>query len=145
TIAILFLLGLSFSLYGQLINLEAFGEDFVVQTKQIYLPEYPDAFNPSIIFWKDRYIMSFRSRDPFTKKTNITHIIHLDENFDPVGPIYPLKFEQPSKAVGAVQDPRLIVVEEKLFTIYSDQWNTPSSSLRRVFLSEVSFDGVTYS
>lgn len=45
-----------------LINLEDIAHDYVLETKQIMLPQYPHAFNPSIVRWRGKILLSFQSR-----------------------------------------------------------------------------------
>src|SRR5680860_794343 len=68
-----------------LINLEATRQDFVLETKQINIEGYPDAFNPSIVRWNGKVLMSFRARDPLTNSASLVGFSWLNENFDPVG------------------------------------------------------------
>ena len=42
------------------LDLEKKPQDFVLETIKISVPDYPHAFNPSIIRWQGRLLMSFR-------------------------------------------------------------------------------------
>jgi predicted GH43/DUF377 family glycosyl hydrolase len=129
-------------------DLESELQDFVLETKQIKLPEYPDAFNPSMIHWRGSLLLCFRSRDPSTGITNLLRITELDENFDPTGKIYPLKIYHDELAGCKVQDPRMLVIRDELYIIYSNTWKLPSkkarNKARRVFVSKVLFDGQNF-
>lgn len=96
-------------------------QSFVLTTKQIHIPGYPEAFNPSIIEWKGRYLMSFRNHHPTNDTTDAIYLVWLDDNFDPISEPALLRREgevafSPSKA----QDPRLIVVKDKIYIVYSN-------------------------
>lgn len=96
-------------------------QSFVLDTKRIHIPGYPEAFNPSIVSWKGRLLMSFRSHDPETRSTDLIGLVWLDENFKPISKPTVLKREgevtcDPSKA----QDPRLIVVNDQLHIVYNN-------------------------
>lgn len=102
-------------------DLDTLKRDFVLETRRIQIPEFEHAFNPCIVSWKGRLLMSFRSYDKVTQSTDAIYLVYLDEEFKPISkPVclerngeYPLQI---SKA----QDPRLIVVEGKLHIIYSN-------------------------
>lgn len=48
-------------LHAEFVNLEDMSQDFVLEAKQLYIPGYPHAFNPSIIEWNNSMLMSFRT------------------------------------------------------------------------------------
>ena len=101
-----------------LVDLEDSAQDFVLETKQIAVPGYPDAFNPSITPWRGSYLMSFRTRNPLTKRADQFGLILLDKNFMPAG--QPQLLEIPFNNTYSVpwtstqetilQDPRLIAI-----------------------------------
>lgn len=126
-----------------LFDLEIMAQDFVLQTKQIELPEYPGAFNPSIIRWQDSILLSFRIRDPITKGTDGIGLIWLDEDFNPKGTPQVLSiFYKEKKPISKQQDPRLIQIGESLFLVYNnviDPINHPE--LRRMHYVELFYDG----
>src|SRR5262249_10385969 len=76
-------------------DLEMMAQPFVLETKRICIPEFPDAFNPSIIRWEDRLLMCFRTYHPQTRSTNEIALIELNEEFEPNGKPKFLKFLQP--------------------------------------------------
>ncbi len=68
------------------IDVDATIAEFILEEKQILVPGYPDAFNPSIIRWDDgRLLMSFRTRDPGTNTANLVGFVFLNEDYSPVG------------------------------------------------------------
>lgn len=102
---------------------EIFSQDFVLETKRIYLPGYPDAFNPSIVRWKGKLLMSFRNIANPKDSYNSSEIglVWLNEQFDPVSlpQILPLGNLTPFWPKRA-EDARLIIIDGHLFLIYSD-------------------------
>jgi predicted GH43/DUF377 family glycosyl hydrolase len=47
---------------GPLIDFEEeMRSDFVLETKKIDVPGFPDAYNPSLVKWKDGFLLSFRT------------------------------------------------------------------------------------
>lgn len=120
------------------LNLEDLAQDFVLETKQIQIPEYKDAFNPSIIRWNDAILMVFRIRNPENGSTNQMGFIWLDEAFNPISSPQVLERRHldpliPSQA----QDPRLISIDHTLYLLYNDVKTLSSSSNRRMFIAEV--------
>lgn len=106
------------------INLEEGIQNFVLETKRIYVPGYPHAFNPSIIRWNGQLLMSFRIL-PDPKRTFHSEIgvVWLDDNFCPISTpqilnLAPKAIPQgiPSRAA----DGRLVLVGETLYLVYED-------------------------
>jgi len=124
-----------------LIDLEFLQQDFVIKTEQIKIPAYPDAFNPSIIRWEGKLLLSFRARDSLTQSTNPVYLTWLDENFKPTGNIYRLEIHNVPPVGSFMQDPRLIIIDNRLLMIYSNTWDEVTQELRRVFVAEVQYDG----
>lgn len=127
-----------------LIDLEDQLSPFVLEVKKIEIPGYPDAFNPSIIRWKGRLLMSFRYLPDLKNKfLSCIGLILLDEEFNPVsGPeILPLKLfsgDFPSRA----EDARLLYVGDKLMLVYSDCKEVKvSKGGFRVYISELKLIG----
>lgn len=129
-----------------LMDLEAKAQSFLLETKQIIIPDYPDAFNPSIIRWENGFLLSFRYRKPISLLTNPIMLVFLDENFEPISKPQELliPFFNPFW-VSKQQDARLIQIDEKLFVVYSNlkQGEIPRE-IRRVYITEVFFDGITF-
>jgi hypothetical protein len=143
-----FLLGLA--LYGKLnashetppIDVDANIAGFILEEKQIVVPGYPDAFNPSIIRWEDgRLLMSFRTRDPETKTANLVGFVFLNENYKAVGQAtlltingdFPLKV---SKAQGL----KLFKTRNIYMIAYNNILNTPDLETRRMIVAHLNFN-----
>ena len=108
-------------------DLEEFPQDFVKETKQIFVPGYPHAFNPSIIKWKGRLLLSFRvihgeelSAFPSAAQSDIG-LIFLDSELNPIGEAQFIFLDHPQKKRLSLlaEDARLIVDQEELYVIYS--------------------------
>lgn len=107
-------------------NLEATLSPFIITTKQIQIPDYPHAFNPALVRWKDGFLMGCRVIINETKKGwhSYVAVVTLDQNFNPTAPLQLLDTrsmarEQPANSA----DPRLIWVGDRLYVIYSDTLN----------------------
>lgn len=115
---------LFFAAYGQAgpLNLEDAAQDFVLETKRIIIPEFPHAFNPSIIRWNDTLLMSFRViPNPKNSFVSWLYLIELDNNFEPI--MKPQRLwtrDKHSKIPSRAEDGRLISIKNKLYIIYSD-------------------------
>ena len=124
-------------------NLDDGAQDFVLETKQIRFKEFPQAFNPSIIRWKGRLLLVFRTYHPKTRATDEIGICHLDENFDPVDAPQLIKFKSSDPyCLFKRQDPRLIAVGERLYIVYN---NVINDEVRRMVVAELLHDGKNYS
>jgi len=136
-IGLLLLATIPLGIFGMDLNM--LSQSFVLEKKQIHVPGYPHAFNPSIVRWKGKILMCFRV---LTNPNNIWHskvgLIWLDEDFQPISsaqlletrpknPTYPTKSE----------DARLFTVGEQLYIIYNDNEEFYDDGLRRMFMSEV--------
>jgi predicted GH43/DUF377 family glycosyl hydrolase len=138
--------------------------DFVLETKKIDIPCFPDAFNPSIIRWKGAFLMSFRTggcqqasgdesflmsfriRDPLTASTNQIGLIFLNAQFEPVSApqILNVAYDNPAFAFRQ-QDPRLLTIKDRIYMVYSNMIEGAGvPEIRRMFVVELYFDGRTF-
>lgn len=125
-------------------DLETDLSDFVQETKIIDLKGYHGAHNPSIIYWKDEILMSFRIRSD-NEATHKVGLVRLDRDFNPVS--IPQEFEiivehqcKPFKT----QDPRLIYINESLYMIFNEMFEINGTDTRRMVVAKLVFDGVQF-
>lgn len=116
-------------------DIELIAQDYVLETKQIILPEYPHAFNPSIVRWQGQLLMCFRvllENSPVpppgvhSSGSSYLGLVWLDEEFNPISSpqILPLgSLDQQDEVISRADDARLVVVGETLYLIYSDNRN----------------------
>lgn len=134
------------------VDLEKNAQDYVIATKRILIPEHPFAFNPSIIKWKDKLLMSFRILpEGFCSLLNEISssgesrigLVLLDENFNPISkPQLLFADEHPSNIPLRSEDARLITVNNRLYIVYSDNHDKIVTEGRfRMYVSEIDFDG----
>lgn len=135
---ILALITLFVPLYGS-IDLEEYCQDFVLQTKKIDVPGYPHAFNPSIIRWNNKLLMSFRiitrtKIEPISSFSSDSQmgLIWLDDDFNPDSPPQILDCENTSP-----EDGRLIEIDGRIYMIYSGKGF-------HIYIAELSFDGFQF-
>ncbi|MBM3193170.1 MAG: hypothetical protein FJZ59_02920 [Chlamydiae bacterium] len=124
------------------IDLDEKISDFILEERQIFVPGYPDAFNPSIIRWENgRLLMSFRTRDPKTRIANLTGFIWLDNDFNPVGKATLLKIENdiPLK-VSKAQGARLVKFNNVFLIVYNNILDTEDQESRRVIVAHLHFN-----
>lgn len=126
-----------------LLDLEETLSPFVLETKRISIPNHPFAFNPSIIRWNGRLLMSFRVI-PGNKKSFNSEIglIWLDEELNSVGQPQLLALRDPKSTVPCrAEDGRLVQVGNRLYLIYSDCTEEKVSKKGfRVHLAELIYD-----
>lgn len=131
-------------LEADLVDLEEKKQPFVLETKQIEIPGYPFAFNPSLIRWRGYLLLSFRViLDPKNSFNSEIGVVFLDETFSPASTPQLLQLrDDTSLSACRAEDARLILVEDQLYIVYSD--NTESKVSRggfRVYLAELHFNG----
>jgi predicted GH43/DUF377 family glycosyl hydrolase len=123
-------------------DLSQLAQNFVLETKQIHIPGYPDAFNPTIIRYNSSTILLFRIRDPFTTATNQMGAILLDKDFNPIG--FPQKVKIPISDLNLkpmTQDPKLFQLNNELYMAYNDMISLPGvEQNRRMFIAKLRFN-----
>ncbi len=121
---ILFLWLLALPLFADLIDLDENPHDFVLETKQILIDEFPHAFNPSIVRWDGRFLLSFRNLPPQECKMKFNsdlYLVWLDEEFNPVSKPQLLNIRLCNQRVPSrAEDARLVFIGKRLHIIYSD-------------------------
>lgn len=136
------------------INLEEHIQDFVLETKKIEIPSSPHAFNPSIVRWQGRLLLSYRE---ISDKHNISKLssssesiiglVWLDEDFNPISDpqILPLNINDNNTAVMHSEDARLIIISERLYAVYSGNSNDIINDEGfRMYIAELDFDGMNF-
>lgn len=119
-------------------------QDFVIETTRIVVPEFPHAFNPSIIRWKEKLLMTFRVI-PDPKNSYISYIgyVWLNDDFQPISEarLFNLRRDDPA-APSRAEDARLITVSDRLYMVYSDNPNIViTGGGFRVYIAELTTDG----
>ncbi|MDP1881019.1 MAG: hypothetical protein Q8K60_08790 [Parachlamydiaceae bacterium] len=99
-----------------------YNQEWVLETKQIHIPGYPHAFNPSIVKWKNNYLLSFRivadMKDKFTCRIGL---VKLDENFNVINKPQLLDTVEVDTGIPPrIDDARLILNNDQLWMIYAD-------------------------
>ncbi len=127
---------------------EVFQDSIVVASKQVTIPGHPNAFNPAVVSWNGKLLMSFRDIPNAKEKyTSYIGLVWLDSQFNPVGIPQILETRDATNpAPSRAEDARLIVVGEKLYIIYSDN---PLVKINRagfrVYVAEVRWNGQRFS
>lgn len=138
----IFFLLLFSPLFAELIDLDLRPQSFVLETKRIIIPEFPHAFNPSIIRYQGKLLLSFRVipdlKDRF--KSDL-YLSFLDEQFNPTSSPQLLTLRAPYSIVPSrAEDARLIQVGKKLFIVYSDNEDLMiTGGGFRMYISELHF------
>lgn len=128
------------------IDMESFPQDFIVETKQIILPEFPGAFNPSIVRWNGNIFMTFRTRTADMVSDFKIGCVWLNESFEPISVPQILQFrnENPD-CLDQRQDPRLIVINDELYIIFSNFIKIENLVTRRMFIGKMQYaDGAFF-
>lgn len=126
----------------ELFDLQEMEQDFVLETKRIEIPGFPDAFNPSIIQWDGSLLLSFRIYGA-KRSTHGIGLIRLDQDCNILGEpqILSIPFEDDYCHMKR-QDPRLIELGGHLYMVYNNHLKTVTDrEIRRMFAAEIQFDG----
>lgn len=126
------------------VDLEGNIQNFVLETKQIAIPGYPHAFNPSIIRWNDSLLLSFRIvPDPKATFTSYIGFAWLDEDFEVISPPQILDLrETNSISPSRAEDARLVAVGNRLFMVYDDNVDLMiTKGGFRVYIAELVLNG----
>jgi len=122
----------------ELIDLNCYQQDFIIDMKQITVPGFPGAFNAAMMPWKDGIFMVFRVRDENMVSNFKIGCVMLDNNFSPLSEPHILEiYNDDVRCLLRKQDPRLIVIENALYIIYSDSIKIDDMMTRRMFIAEI--------
>jgi len=131
------------------VDLEAYTQDFVIETRKLDIDGHPYGWNPSIVRWKGRILLTFREiksklESIHSASESVLFIVMLDDSFAPISKPQRLLLENPGHRSRA-EDGRLIVVGTHLYLIYSDNKNDVlSEGGFRVHAAEIDFDGLRF-
>lgn len=131
-------------LFSSPIDLEQRAQDFVLETKKIEIPGHPLAFNPGIIRWQGRLLMSFRIiPDPKQSFNAEIGLVWLNENFQSMSEPQLLNLRDEFSSVPCrAEDARLISISKKLYMVYADNAEHKlSKGGFRVYIAELHYDG----
>lgn len=137
-----------------LIDIEASSQSFVLESKKIEVPGFPNAFNPSIVRFDGQLYMSFRTILGECRSSCVAGyasrigIVRLNDEFEPVGKPTLLDlggtYGNPALSFNA-EDARLLSLGGRLLIIFSD---TIGSTLDwgswRVFVAELNCSGDSF-
>lgn len=98
-------------------------EKIVTATKRLYFPDYQGAYNPSIIEFKDGYLLTFRYTPKRWEEPWVSYIgvVLLNESFEPISDpeLLDTRFYNqttPSQS----EDARIFSYKNKLYVVYND-------------------------
>jgi predicted GH43/DUF377 family glycosyl hydrolase len=124
-------------------DLAALKQNYILETEQIEISEYPTAFNPSMIRWNDAILFSFRIRDPITDRADAFGLIVLDENFNRISDPQILKIPKNAQFQDNwIQDPRLVECNNEIYMAFNDITLLPDGTYnRRMFYTKLYWNG----
>jgi predicted GH43/DUF377 family glycosyl hydrolase len=142
-----FLCYFNLALGEELTDLEESPSDFVVDLFPIEIPDYPHAFNPSIIQWKQGVLLSFRvvldAKLPYYSRLGL---VWLDDDFRPLHPPQLLDTQEKTPTVPSrAEDGRLLTIGDRLYLVYSNCIEEKIARGKfRVHIGEISYDGESF-
>ncbi len=124
-------------------------QKLVVATKRIYLDQYPNAWNPSILQIDGQYLLTFRyCPEPNNESfTSYIGIVILNDQFEPASTPQLLNTRsKSSKVPSQSEDARIFQYKGRLFLIYNDNADIVLTSIyerRDMYIAELFYaDGV---
>ena len=96
---------------------------FVTATRRIILEEFPHAYNPSLVQYRDGYLMTFRYTPDMEDASWVSYIgiVYLDDNFNPLSQPQLLNTRSAASITPSqAEDARLFVYKKRLFLLYND-------------------------
>ncbi len=132
---------------NSLIDLETMAQAFVLETKRIEIPGHPVPFNPSIVRWRGRLLLSFRIIPPpvnqYTKYNSEIGLVFLNEDFEPLNqPQLLCLRDEYATAPCRAEDARLLTIGDRLFMVYDDNAEDKlSKGGFRMYIAELIYDG----
>lgn len=115
----------------------------ITSTKRIHIPSYPGAYNPSIIKFEDKYLLTFRYLPNrfFYPWLSYVGVVLLNESFELASPTQLIDTRFKNKKIGSQsEDARLFSFKGKTYIIYNDNTEliAPSNWDRRdMYLAEL--------
>lgn len=124
-------------------------ESVFLETKNVVLPEFPDAFNPSILAVPEGFLVSFRyPPDPEYPYQSCIGLVLLNEDLESTSPPYLLKIrEQNAQIPPQAEDARLFHYRDAIWIMYNDNPDEEVrhySDRRDMFLAELIFEEGKY-
>lgn len=126
------------------LDLEQKAQNFVLETKQIKIPGFPGAFNPSITRWRNSLLMCFRVRNSKMVSTFEMGFVWLDKHFNPISTPRILTIHNNTSSFYKNQDPRIITLNEHLYIIYSNFTKIDKVITRRMFIAPVQYENDSF-
>lgn len=126
---------------GHMYDFETNTDAFVLETKQIIIPEFTGGFNPALVTWKGKKLLCFRVRNEHLKSTFQMAFVWLDEQFAPISRVFILDIRghNPSELYEN-QDPRLLTIDNTLYIVYSNTICMHGKRIKRMLIAPVNED-----
>lgn len=147
----LFSLLLTFSFIAQILSaydLRKTNQNFILEEKKIEIPGYPTAYNASIVPWNEKYLMSFKVKNPKIRYISKIAIVILDENFTPISTpqIVDTRVNLP-KVPSKSEDARLVNINNHVYVIYNDNLQAVQTfgTYRHIFVAELDYTNGKFS
>ncbi|MEM8629571.1 MAG: hypothetical protein AAGF04_05875 [Chlamydiota bacterium] len=140
----------SFFFLGALVFAQPIVDTLVVAEQQIYLPDYPNAYNPSILRIPGGFLLSFRYTPNCKTKPYISYIglVELDQAFHPISEPQLVHVRRRTDRIPSqAEDARLFLFRDKIYLIYNDNRDVKNPGVKQrrdIFITELYKNGSTY-
>lgn len=126
---------------------ESLSNASILKTKEIHIPGYPDAYNPSLIPFEDGYLLSFRVRyhdlASYIRKlcnvrTDYIGLVKLNQQLDVCGKPYLLDLQSYDDCLShSAQDARLFKHGKQILLFFNDYGATRHRSSYALYVTEL--------
>jgi predicted GH43/DUF377 family glycosyl hydrolase len=125
-------------------SLQGINEGIVTATFRIHLPDYPQAYNPSICEGLGGYILTFRYKpDPKAHWISYIGIVRLNPDFQVISEPQLLDFRKNNNHTPSqTEDARIFTYEDGFYIVYNDnpdRTNPRLSDRRDMYLAKIVF------
>ena len=128
----------SFGILPADVDLEQMSQDYVLEVKQLHIPGYSTACNPSIVRWQGKLILSFNAYSTGKEdQPDLMGLAILDEDFNITG--NPQILDVPKNLW---QDARLVVLHDTLHLVFN---GAIEGGVRRTFITQAYFNDIEFS
>lgn len=138
------LIVISQTLFSQTLNLKNNKDNMVTSTTKIFLPDYPDAHNPSLVDTDQGLLLTFRWLPNLeTPWISYIGVVFLNELLQPISKPQLLNVRLGNKTIPSQsEDARIFYYQDNLYLIYNDNHSlvNPSFMQRRdMYIAQISY------
>jgi predicted GH43/DUF377 family glycosyl hydrolase len=118
-------------------------DSLIAANRQLFLAEYPEAYNPSLVAFKEGFLLTFRYRTHTF--ISFIGIVPLNRSFEPIGPAQILNTRDPTNKIPSQsEDARIFSYKDELYLVFNDNADARfgvETNRRDMYLAKLSYAG----